>query len=147
MATPFLFDNHYGTIYNMKYADADGDGIIEEQRGTLPESIYEDLATVATVDVPFITDVDIVYANANKTHQGNNSSFNKNILDHLKIVYYEDSIAPNGDNLVLSVYAGDDLSPTINMQRIAFKVHFDVGIHNRPNIAYDQTHFGNCLRN
>ncbi len=136
---PFNYNDVDGSIRNLRYADADGNGRIE--RG-----VSDHYKMTGNLNSNDITDTDVIFYNLDKEHDGNvPKSIHKNAGADLQIVHYKDSIDPvSGDNLVLSIFAGD-INNTIDMRAIALKVHFEIGLYKRPYIEYVNSHFGNSL--
>lgn len=131
--TPFNYDDYDGTIRNLKYADADGDGHIEFWNSNYYRHNRD-------LNHHTITDSDVLFHHLEKTHKGNNNTYNK-VIEDISIVHHKDSIASNGDNLVLSIYAGNP-NKLLKMRSVALKVYFDIGLYKRPYVEYANSHFG-----
>lgn len=125
--------------HNMKYADADGDAIINPNSGIL----YNSNPNVA---YPPETDADVVHYNLGATasppnfHFPNNSSFTFD---------YEYEIQGEEEVLIVKAFLGSPETPVTDVQRIGFELNFELSQHSSPNISFSQTHLsdgGTTLR-
>ncbi len=136
--------NGGGSWFNLKYADANGDGELTTTQ-QWDSTFYQNLE-----EVPNPSDIDVVvyHAEKNSQHNGNApiAKVEQNYAELLQITP-SDSVLVNGSELVFTVTLGTPTEPVVDVSSVAFVAEAEFGTFQRPSLSLVNSHLTNYSGN